>query len=93
MKIYASTGPFAGDKDAAAYIRETYLKRGISRSENLVLDFANVDLATQSFVHALIAEIIRNDASSLDLIEFKNCVPEIQTIIEIVVAYVQEWED
>lgn len=93
MKIYASTGPIAGDKDAAAFIRETYLKRGISRSEPLVLDFDNIELVTQSFIHALIAEIVRRDASCLDQIQFKNCKTEIQTIIEIVVEYAQEFAE
>ncbi|WP_434811517.1 STAS-like domain-containing protein [Microbacterium sp. bgisy189] len=91
MKIYASTGPFAGDKDAAAYIRTTYVRRGVERGEKVILDFANVRLATQSFIHALIADVVRGDASCLDQIEFKNCNVEIQTVIEIVVAYAQEW--
>lgn len=93
MKIYASTGPFAGDKDAAAYIRTTYVQRNIGRGESVVLDFANVELATQSFVHALVADVVRSDANCLDLVEFKNCSAEIQTVIEIVVAYAQEWAE
>ena len=90
MKIYASVGDFAGDKDAAAHIRETYLRRSVERHEPAVLDFVGVDLATQSFVHALVASIIREDSANLDLIEFKNCNPEIRTIIQIVVEYSQE---
>ena len=93
MKIYASTGPFAGDKDAATYIRITYVRRALERGEPVVLDFDNVRLATQSFIHALIADVVRSDPTTLDQIEFKNCNPEIQAIIEIVVSYAQEWVD
>ncbi len=94
MKIYASTGPFAGDKDSAAYIRETYLRRGLARDESLVLDFDNVESATQSFVHALIAALVRDDPSCLDSIEFKNCNAQVRGIIEIVVEYAQaSWDD
>ena len=89
MRIYASVGPFAGDKDAAAHIRETYLKPEIMKGNVALLDFADVNLATQSFIHALIAAVVRNDPDSLDKINFSNCNDEIRSVIQIVVDYAQ----
>lgn len=89
MKIHASTGPFAGDKDAAAHIRETYILPTVEKSQSAVLDFVDVELATQSFIHALVASVVRQDPDALDVIEFKNCNQQIQDIIQIVVEYSQ----
>ncbi|HRP99679.1 MAG TPA: DUF4325 domain-containing protein [Terrimesophilobacter sp.] len=90
MRIYASVGTFAGDKDAAAHIRDTYLKRQLEQGNAAILDFRGVELATQSFIHALVAAAIRSDASTLDLIEFKNCNETVREIIQIVVDYAQD---
>lgn len=89
MKIHASAGEFAGNKDAAAHIRENYLKYELKKRHAVVLDFEDVGLATQSFIHALIAEVVREDPNALELIDFKNCNEEIQALIEIVVEYAQ----
>ena len=90
MKIHASVGDFAGDKEAAAHIRETYLRRCLSKNEPAILDFVDVGLATQSFIHALVAAVVRENPDNLDLIEFKNCNSEIRAVIGIVVEYAQE---
>ncbi|OGD61364.1 hypothetical protein A3I57_03170 [Candidatus Beckwithbacteria bacterium RIFCSPLOWO2_02_FULL_47_23] len=55
------------------------------------LDFAKVDDATQSFIHALLSELIRDTQGEvLDLIYFKNCNPTVKKIINVVVDYMQE---
>ncbi|MCY1560122.1 hypothetical protein D9M68_972230 [compost metagenome] len=55
------------------------------------MDFKGVTSATQSFIHALISQTIRNfGVEILNKIEFKNCEIKVQTIIEIVVDYVQD---
>ena len=93
MKIYASTGEFAGDKDAAAHIREYYLRPTLRKMQPAVLDFEGVSLATQSFVHAMIAAVIREDPDRLSAIEFQNCSDNVKAVIEIVVEYAQEQLD
>jgi hypothetical protein len=90
VRIFSSVGTFAGDKDAAAHIRDTYIRRQLGKDSTAVLDFENVDLATQSFIHALVASVVRDNPDSLDLIEFKNCNPSIREIIQIVVEYAQD---
>lgn len=93
MKIHASVGDFAGDKDAAAHIRETYLKIELARGRSPILDFAAVTLATQSFIHALLAAVVREDPGSLERIQFQNCNESIREVIEIVVEYAQDQFD
>jgi hypothetical protein len=82
-------GPFAGDKDAAAYIRDSYIRPTLNSREPVLLDFRDIELATQSFIHALIAAVIRSDPNSLDLIEFRGCNDAVREIIGIVVDYSQ----
>jgi hypothetical protein len=90
MKVLTQTGAFAGDKDAAAIIREDYIRPALRKNREAVLDFAGVDLATQSFIHALIAGVVRDDPSNLDRIVFKNCNESVRSLIEIVVEYAQD---
>ncbi|NTW40536.1 MAG: STAS-like domain-containing protein [Cellulomonadaceae bacterium] len=90
MKVLSETGSFAGDKDAAAQIRDNYIRPTLARGKTVVLDFAGVDLATQSFVHALIAAVVREDPSSLSRVDFKNCNENVRSLVEIVVEYAQD---
>ena len=90
MKVVDKTGTFAGDKDAAALIRDEYLRPRLDSGKRAVLDFSRVDLATQSFIHALVASVIREIPDSLNRIAFKNCNANVQSIIEIVVEYAQD---
>lgn len=90
MKVSDSVGGFAGDKDAAASIRETYLLPNLRTGKEVHLDFESVALATQSFIHALLAQAIREDSAYLELIAFEHCNSSVQSIIEIVVEYAQD---
>ena len=57
----------------------------------VVLDFENVHSVTQSFIHALLKEIITVQGDEvLDFLVFRNCNEYVQTIISIVVDYVQD---
>ena len=88
--IHERAGTFAEDKDVAAAIREKTLRPAVERKERIRLDFKGVEGATQSFVHALISELIRKSgAVVVDRIEFKNCNPTVRGVIEIVVEYSQ----
>lgn len=90
MKVYPLTGSFAGDKDTAAMMRDRFLRPALENGEDVSLDFDGVDLATQSFVHALIASVVREKPENLDHISFLNCNERIQSIVEIVVEYAQD---
>ncbi len=84
-------GAFAEDKDRAKSIRENILWPHIKIGGAVELDFAHVDDATQSFIHALLSELIREThAEALDLIYFKNCNETVKGIINMVVEYMVE---
>jgi beta-phosphoglucomutase-like phosphatase (HAD superfamily) len=88
VKIRDLTAEFAEDKDAAAQIREEQIRPALKRQETVVLDFSGVTLATQSFVHALISDILRTfGVSALEHLEFKKCVKGVRGIVETVVQY------
>ena len=91
ISIFQRAGSFAENKDIAREIRIQEIIPALDKNEEVVLDFKKVDAATQSFLHALISDILRkygNDA--LDRIAFKSCNENVQKIIGIVVDYMQE---
>lgn len=89
--IYDLVGSFAENKDRARSIRTAQIEPLLSKGQEVTLDFAGVDAATQSFIHALISELIRKHGTEvLDKIIFKNCNETVKKIISIVVDYMQE---
>jgi len=55
------------------------------------LNFDGIESVTQSFIHALISDLIRNYGMDvLDGLYFKNCNEVVRKIINIVVDYMQE---
>jgi len=89
--IYQYTNDFAENKDIARELRLTQIQPSLDLSQNVIIDFEGVSSATQSFIHALISEVIRlYGVEVLETLLFRNCNSRIQTIIEIVVEYVQD---
>ena len=90
IKLLPKTGVFAENKDIARDIRIKDITPVLEKNEEITLDFEGVESATQSFVHALISELIRSFGSEiLDNLYFKNCNKSVQEIINIVVDYMQ----
>jgi hypothetical protein len=91
IEIRARAGAFAEDKDAARDLRLREIVPALERKEHVVIDFAGVDAVTQSFIHALISDLLRKYGNPvLDRIEFKSCNDTVKKIITIVVDYMQE---
>jgi len=91
INMLERTGTFAENKDVAREIRLKLIVPSLNSGENVILDFSGVESATQSFIHALISDIIRKYGSEiLDKISFKNCNETVKKIIAIVVEYMQE---
>ena len=89
--IFDKTGAFAENKDIARDIRKQEIIPSLDKNEEVVLDFQRVNGATQSFIHALISEILRKyGTDALDRITFKSCNDTVRQIINIVVDYMQE---
>lgn len=84
-------GTFAEDKDKAREIRLNNISPSIKEGEEVILDFEGITSATQSFIHALISELIRTYGSEIfDILIFKNCSENVKKIIEMVADYMAE---
>lgn len=91
IKLKPLVGTFAENKDIARDLRIAELSPALARGEEVAVDFSGITGATQSFIHALISEPLREYGSDvLDKIQFKNCDVAIQKIITIVTDYMQE---
>lgn len=88
IKILSGSNVFAEDKDEAKKIRLEEILPALQQGENIALDFKSVRYATQSFVHALIGEALKQyGESALERIEFRNCSTQLKSIVELVVDY------
>lgn len=88
ITIPAISGGFQEDKDLAREIRQSRLLPALEEGKQVILDFAEVIYATQSFIHALIGESLKQYGEDvLDEIEFSNCSSQLQNVIELVVDY------
>lgn len=91
VKLFKLVGPFAENKDIAADIRLNNLIPALEKKKNIILDFDKIEGATQSFIHALISDLMRKYGNDvLDKIQFKSCNNTVKGIISIVVDYMQE---
>jgi hypothetical protein len=88
IKLEGGSTGFAENKDEARRIRITTLLPALHRNEHVTLDFAAVSYSTQSFIHALLGEVLQRFGEDvLKNIEFKNCTPQLKSIVELVVDY------
>jgi hypothetical protein len=88
IKVHPGIAKFAEDKDEAKKIRIEQILPYLASGENIVIDFGEVEFATQSFIHALIGEALNQyKENALDRIEFRNCSQQLRRIIELVVNY------
>ena len=91
IKLLKVVGNFAENKDKARDIRLHQIIPALEKKQEVILDFEGIESATQSFIHALISDLIRkNGPEILDKLFFKNCNETTQKIIGIVVDYMQE---
>jgi hypothetical protein len=90
IHIRQEAGTFAENKDVAGKLRERVVLPCLRAADELTLDFTGVEGATQSFVHALISEAMREFGPEvLDHIIFKGCNLTVQQIVGIVTDYMQ----
>jgi len=94
IKMIEYVSAFAEDKDTARDIRNNIISPALANNEEVILDFTGISSATQSFIHALIRELIKEfGIDCLDKMKFKECNQQVKTIIQIVVAYIQDSQD
>lgn len=93
INLFKKVGSFAENKDIARDIRLNKLVPALERGRGVILDFGGIDAVTQSFIHALISDLIRKYGPEvLDKISFRSCNETVREIISIVVNYMQESE-
>lgn len=91
IKMSEYVADFGGNKDTAKQLRIAKIMPAILAKKNVTLDFDGVSGVTQSFIHALLAEAIREFPEEVfDLIQFKNCTRDVRVVVEIVAEYMQE---
>ena len=91
IRMLPLTDSFAENKEVARQLRVEVLEPALADGKEVQLDFLGVTGATQSFVHALLSEIMRaNGADVLDRLSFANCNPPTRKVIQIVTDYMQQ---
>ncbi len=91
INIYNAAGEFAENKDIARSLRVKKIIPAIEKKQKIILNFAKVRGATQSFIHALISDAIRKYGNDVfDHLLFKNCSPIVKEVVNIVAEYMQE---
>ena len=94
IKIFEKAGAFAENKDVARDLRIRAILPTLEKGEQVVLDFERVETATQSFVHALISEALRQHKNAaLERMAFKSCNETVKKMVGIVVDYMQDAMD
>lgn len=84
-------GDFAENKDIAKRLRIDEIMPELSNGHEVILDFKGVNGATQSFIHALVSDPIREFRNvAFDNLAYKNVSGDIREIISIVYRYMQE---
>lgn len=82
---------FAENKDIAKRLRIETIIPTLSKGNEVILDFSGVSGATQSFIHALLSDPIRQFKNiAFDNLSYKNVNDNIREIISIVYRYMQE---
>jgi hypothetical protein len=63
----------------------------LEKKNKVVLNFDKIDRASQSFIHSLISDPIRQYGDNvLDIMVFKNCNDKVRGMIKIVLGYLQD---
>lgn len=90
IRVLERAGSFAQNKDTGREIRTQEILPELESGGSVILNFEGVEAATQSFIHSLISEALRQYPDALDRITFKSCNEIIKQLIGIVVDYMQE---
>jgi hypothetical protein len=91
IMILDYSGSFAENKDIARDIKNDLILPALQAGKKVILDFDGISGATQSFIHALISDLIRKYESEVfNMMVFKNCSMDVKSVINIVADYMEE---
>jgi len=84
-------GAFAENKEIAKEIRINMILPELLKGNDVIFNFKYVDGVTQSFIHAMISEPIREFRDdAFEKLYYKNANDNVKKIISIVYRYMQE---
>ena len=87
IRLLPLVGSFAENKDIARDLRLNEIAPVLKKGEEITLEFEGIESVTQSFIHALLSDLIRNfGIEVLDRIIFKGCNETTRKIINIVIT-------
>lgn len=78
---------FEEDVEKAAEVREEVILPNINTGKMVVVDFADVKFATQSFVHALMYKVVRDGQQIGATLSIANCTNSTREAVMAVAAY------
>jgi hypothetical protein len=89
INIIDYSDTFAENKDVAKDLRENYIYPAyLNTSEEIILNFFKIDSASQSFIHALISDLLQKQGESvLDRLVFEKCKASVKSLITTVINY------
>lgn len=90
--VIVSVKEFEEDVERAAKIRDEELLPSMKAGTMVVLDFAGVKFATQSFVHALMYKVIRDGQNIGSTLSIANCSKSTREAVMAVAAYAKVGE-
>lgn len=91
IRLVDKVGSFAENKDIAREIRLNAIIPILEKGEEIILNFEGIDSTTQSFIHALLSDLIRKyGVEVVDKLQFKSCSLTVQKMISLVFEYMQE---
>ncbi len=85
--VVVKVSEFEEDVEAASRCRDSVVLPSINCGKMVVLDFANVRFATQSFVHALMYKVIRDGQYIGSTLSIANCTNSTREAVMAVAAY------
>ena len=89
--MHEQAGAFCENKDIAKKIREEILLPALKEGRAVTFDFSDVTGATQSFIHALVSEALRQYPELVfDGVFYKNTCDDVKEVISIVYTYMQQ---
>lgn len=91
-QVIVSVKQFEEDVEQAAKIRDEELLPSMKEGTMVVLDFAGVKFATQSFVHALMYKVIRDGQNIGSTLCIANCSNSTREAVMAVAAYAKVGE-
>jgi hypothetical protein len=91
--LIVSVRDFEEDVDKAAEVRDKVILPSINSGRMVVIDFAGVNFATQSFVHALMYKVIRDGQQIGATLSIANCTNSTREAVMAVAAYAKLGSD